>query len=662
MAEKTILLNKNALGGQQSFPQYNPSAKEQEVVGRIFARFREIADARDLPFNYFDGRNLIDYIDDSVRSFTTNIDERNEIEDWQARVHDPFTRNKVIAILGKVAQAIPQPEFMAENPEDIERERILSDLVDFAERIDDTDELMFYAMLEAAVKGTVIGYEGFEQETRVVKDVVSYDSADEIKVKPGKVITRKIVGFIVPLDEFYPAHVGTKKIKDMPDCAWRSIIKHSQFIKDYSKYNRAQFVQPYQPNFTGDQKVPFYQDYITTDIQEGNVEIIRYYNQVTDEFIIIANGIWLNPLMNGGNEQIMPIPFNHKTLPFWSAIYEPLGDFFYGKSLPDKLKAMQDVTDSLYNMLLDQSFLAVFPPILTSGQDGIEDDFLRPGRRISVDDPQNYRELNISTPDAFYQFILNWTKSKMEETSVDSVQSGQAGSGDRVTATEIQQAAKATISIIGLFSRFVKWGVRDRIRLRAKNILQFYRFPTLERVLGEGGTKEYKKVFNTFRINDTILTSGKHGIKVIEMFNKREEMPTKEEQKMRSSITKAKTGRKVEFIAVDPDYIRDFEFDLKLVVRPKPEQSKALDKALLLEKAKIYLEFMPELIDKQELAVQIARAFGDKPDNIIKEEVFNPQQKKAQFPGAGETGVGANLINKTKANSSSAAGLRQLTQ
>ena len=90
-----------------------PSLKEQEVVNAVFHRFRQVSDNRNRNFENFDGLNLIDYIDDSVRRFTTNVDYREGLEDWQARVHDPFTRNKVNAVLGKIIQVLPIAEFVS---------------------------------------------------------------------------------------------------------------------------------------------------------------------------------------------------------------------------------------------------------------------------------------------------------------------------------------------------------------------------------------------------------------------------------------------------------------------------------------------------------------------------------------------------------------------
>ena len=641
---------------------FSPTNKEKEIVGRVFNLFRITADNRNLAFDYFDGRNLKTYIEDSVKRFFTTIDKREDIEDWQARVFDPFTRNKVMAILGKIAQAIPKSEFIARGTEDFRREQILSDLVQYSEELDDNEELMFFALLEGLVKGTMIGYEGYDEKERAVRDIQNWNSGDEITLKEGKVKTKKVYGAIIPLEDFYPSSVGVRKIKDMPYCFWRTVLPLESFRMHFSKYDKAKFVQPASDSWTGEQgQRPFYLDFISDNVMPQNVEVIRFYNQDTDEFVVMANGIWLNSV--GKKEDVMPIPFNHKTLPFWKTIYEPLGaDFFYGKSLPDKLKPMQDVLNVLHNMMLDQGFLSIFSPILVSGTDDIEDDFLRPGRRIPVDDPNAYKQLQISTPGGFHQWIYETTKRILEETSVDPVSQGVAGTGERVTATEINRAAAGAISILGLFQNFVKFGVRDKARLRAKNVLQFYKAPLIEGILGEGGSAEAKKAFNTFKIEDTTLTSGKRGTKIIEMFKTREEMPTRTELRTRAKITEKETGRRVERMAINPDYLRNFEFDVKLVANPKATESKSMEKALWFEKVGVYMNFFGDFVDREELALQGAELFGDRPEKIFKKEMISPLPQPMPAGQGGGTGLGANMIRGQMQNSGIMQGQRSLKQ
>lgn len=609
---------------------YVPSEKEKDIVSSVFLKFRISADDRNRNFEYLDGSNLIDYIDDSVRRFTTNVDEREGIEDWQARVHDPFTRNKVLAILGKVVQVLPIAQFTGRGDEDCRKATLLSNLYEYAEDVDDYEELMMHLLLEAIVKGTAIGYEGLERKERKIKNVTKTD--DKLTYTQDKETTSRLYGAIVPLEDFYPSSVGIRNIKAMPYCFWRSVIPYAKFKMDYGMYSRSQYVQA-KRQVTERESRPFYLDYVSSDVTDGMVELIRYYDKDNDEYVMVANGVWLNPIHVAEVMEISPLPFNHKELPFWDIKFDFFGaDFFYGKSLPDRLKSMQDVLNVLNNMLLDQSFLTIFPPLLTNGFDSIEDDYLRPGRRTPIDTQgmpinQAFMKLDLGTPSGWHQYILEYTRKVMEQSSLDQVSSGQAGVGGRTTAQEIRVAAEGVASALGLFGRMVNYGIKRKAMLKAANILQFWTdgdTPMIQRVLGDSGNAEFNKAFNIFKIDGAVLTSGKRGQKVIEFYRNSEDKPTKPELKARAVIYQAESGRKVEIVAVEPQYLREFTFDVKVVSNPKKEASRDIDKAMQIEKVRTYITFFPQQVDMDELAAQTAEKMGDDPTKVLKPEVINP--------------------------------------
>lgn len=627
---------------QYTAERYDPSEEKKDVIEAVLDKFRASRDDRNRSFEYFDNRNLIDYINDSVERTFTNLFERDYVEDWQAQGFSPLTRNKVIAVLGKIASMMPVGEIVPVGDEDFRRAQILSDLVSHADRVDDSDELMFFGLFEGISKGTAVLYQGYEEKKRKIRDIKNYNDGTDLKLVEGERITRKLRGSVVPLEDFYPSSVRIRKIKDMPYCFWRSEMKLSEFAMKFSQYDEAKKVEPYSASFSEDDR-PFYADHLGTDVEEGNVEIIRYYNQDVDEFIILANGVWLNPLPG---DIVMPIPFLHKTLPFCSFIYEPLGaDFFYGKSLPDKLKTSQDTFNILYNMMLDQSFLSIFMPILVDGMDDIQDDFLRPGRRIPVSDPSKYRELKISSPDGFHQFILEYTKRTLEESSIDQVAQGNVSNlADRTPAAAVNAASKAVSDMLGLFNQFIKWGRRDMVRLQAKNVLQFYTRPMIEGVLGSGSMNEFNKAFNTFTIDNTALTNGKRGTKIIDMYNSRDDMPTAQTLQFQAMMAEKEMGRNVEKVAISKDYIRDFEFDVILTANQNAEESKALQKAQFIEFANFALQGFPEMVDKETLFTEATALFGFRPDKFMrKQEPQNEMLQQQQNMGL-DTSLSRNMM------------------
>lgn len=662
-------------------PVHKPSKKEMEVVTSTFYKFRTCADSRNGAWANFDGLTLVDYINESARRFITNVDLREDIEDWQARVHDKFTHNKVIAFLSKMVQVLPIAEFSARGDEDYRKAQILTNLYEYSEDVDDYEELLINILLECIMKGTAIGYEGHEQHTKRIREVRG--SGDEMTVSESVRKTNRLYGAIVPLEDFYPSNVGVRKVKDMPYCFWRSKYPYQQFLQDFAMFSRASLVSPVSSaSQSNDETRPYYLDFISTDTGEGQVEVVRYYNRDTDEYIIIANGIWLNPLTG---EEISPIPFTHKELPFWDVRFEILPNFFYGRSLPDKLKAMQDVLNVLTNMLLDQSFLTIFPPILTAGIDSIEDDYLRPGRRTPVDTQglsikDAYMPMDMGTPTGWHQFILDYTRKIMSEASLDQIQSGTAGVGGRTTAQEIRVATEGVSAVLNLFARLVNYGVKRKALLRGKNILQFWtdkNSPVIDQVLGEGGSAKAKEAFNIFKIDNTVLSSGKRGVKVIEMYADKKSRPSRAETKNRAALAQLETNKRIEIVAIPGEYIRSLDFDIKLAVNQKQDNTREMMKALQLEKVRVYMSFFPNIVDQLELAAQTAEIMGDDPTKVIKadaiQQALAPAGQEGATPAANqmadggvstlpENAIAPNAVNGMLGQAGAASNLQALQQ
>lgn len=632
-----------------------PSEKERKVLSDIVLLFRDTQSARDKNFQYFDGSNLIDYIDDSVRRFNTNVDERDGIEDWQAGVHVHFTRNKVLGILGKVLEILPIARFTPRGDEDAQRASILSNVYEFVEELDDYEEFMTHLLLESIVKGTGIGYEDIDVQEKTYRDVEGI--GDDITVTENKEKTTKIYASIVPLEEFYPASVSIRKIKDMPYCFWRKIMPYSKFVQMYGHLRKSQLVSS-QVTFTGAEARPYYVDFLDSTMADGSVEVIRFYDKMNDQYVIIANGIWINPINTAVNEEVSPLPWNHKELPFWDVKFDHFGDFFYGKSLPDRLKSMQDVLNVLTNMLLDQSFLTIFPPLITTGFDDVEDDYLRPGRRIPIDTqglPINsaMQVLDLKTPSGWHQYILDYTRQVLEESSLDKVSSGIAGQGDRTTAQEIRVAASGVAAMLQMFARMVNIGIKRKAMLKAANIIQFgfnSEAPILRRLFGEGDGGA-PQAFATIQVGNTHLTGGKRGTKLIEVYGSKEELPSRASVQARAMLSKVDQDTEIEIVAIPSDYLRNFAYDVKLQLNPKNDSTMEAEKALQLEKVRVYMSFFPQLVNMQELAATTAEKMGDDPTKILNPDVFQPvpaEDNKELDPGMGTEPQGAEASNTVR--------------
>tara|TARA_R100001086_G_C11848217_1_gene261044 strand:- start:29245 stop:31203 length:1959 start_codon:yes stop_codon:yes gene_type:complete len=620
---------------------FTPSAKESEVVTQTIELFRRTKQNRDRAFAYFDGMNLINYIEDSVERFNTNLYLREGMEDWQSGFNDGFTRNKVLSMTGKLAEQVPIASATPRGEEDTLRAQIITDLYHYTEELDDYETFMNMFILELFVKGTAIGYEDIEYKKKYYRDVKGV--GDNMTVTEKKTKCTKFYAEIVPLEEYYPANVGIMDAKNQPYSFRRKLMDYADFKDKYGHYAKSKFISPKSSAASANGTIPYYLDFITSDVDEGLVELICYYDSVGDQYVMMANGIWLNPL--GTQEEVQPLPWAHKEQPFFSAINEPFGMFFYGKSLPNKLSSMQDVLNVLQNMIVDQSLLSIFSPLITAGFDGFEDDIIRPGRHTSIDTgglalQSAIMPLQFPTPSGFHQYIMEYTRRIMEESSLDQVSSGQAGQGaERTTAFEIQQAAAGVAATLTMVARYLNSAIKRKAVLRMQNILQFGFQPNATIIPGVLADKDPNKPFATFSFNNTELSEGRRGTRVLELYRTEDAVPPRENVAARSIVSSEEQGRPVEVTAIAPEYIRNIRYDIKLALDRRKEHSTLADQALLLQQIQVLTQIGGDRVNIDEPLTMLATSMGLDPTKIIREDQPQPSPEGQ----TGQEGVGGQL-------------------
>lgn len=624
---------------------------------------------RDTRMQLFDGKNLVDYINDSVYRYTTNIFERDNLEEWQSRTNVPMTRNKINQISGRSIQSMPIGQIMPHGTGKYRRATILNNLNEFSEDTAKYSSTMAEFTTEAMVKGTSVAYEGHDKSINLLRELKKDGTVSEIKEVKNELITT-----IVNLEDFYPSTVFVNSVNQLSGAAWREILDYDEFIVKYGSFDKAAEIPAFS-NVAADD-FPAYRDDASKHFGDGKVEVLHIYKKNTDEYIILANGFILNPLkLENGTVTTYPMPFKHKSLPFFSMKFESLSsNFFYGKSMPDKLSASNDMLNVMTNMTFDQSVMALYSPIITSSTDYIEDDFLKPGRRIAIDTnglpiDSVIKELKISPPSGWYQYILSYTKNIIEEASVDALSSGStSGLADRTTAKAVETAAAGVASALSYFGLQIREAVKDKTRLRIGNILQVYfdkSNPLAHKIIGEK-ISYINSAFNEFSIENAELSPGKdgkvtRGKKIIEIYSSKEEMPTGDELEARAVVEKVTTGKDIEIVALPSDYFRDmFKFDVKVTADKRNETTQATEQAIAMYKAQTYMQLGQGRVNVDEILADLMEKNGDDPTKFLlafeeqdKSQMPENQQAGAQggqggMPGGGGGGnnVGNNLTQQ----------------
>lgn len=618
---------------------YLPSDSEKDAINLVMDKFYWMLQVMSRTYPYFNDRNVIEYINDSVKRWNGYMPPRDDLTmDWQVQIFNNFTRNAVNSYLSKVAGQRPKMKFVATDEEgyqDVLRAHVIDKMYQYSKNRERGEEKFLRAALESTTKGTVVVYEGYRKTKRKIKEVVKFDQVT------GKFIVKEkeIIDFddcyqqIVPIEDFFIEDIWQPDIQLHNRVIWRSIYTVSQFEEEFSRYKNYSSVRPGMYASAALVNTTFFKEYSARTLKQDTIELLRFYDRLADRMIYMANGVIL---FDGC------IPFTHKKLPFAKGIFEMFSsDFFYGRSLPDKIARDQDVMNMYTAMMLDQGLLSIYKPVLTDDPDDTEESVLVPGLIKKVNDINKYKVLEIPPPNAAHFSLLSLLNNNAQADSGQPFggAQAQAQSGGAVTARQAMMQEELSRQMLSLNARYLEFMDRDAAELRAKNLLQFTLMPDkIEATTGKK-TSEYKQLFSRIiRVDDTELTDGSYGTTAIRVYNKKN-LPTANDLAVEEEMA-ASQGKNIEVIAISPDYIRNLDFDVQVVPESSYAASKSLEKALGTE---FYMTALQnQLINQEENTREWVQLYNKDPDRfMVKQQQPMPGQLQPAVPGQPPQQLGA---------------------
>jgi len=530
------------------------------------------------PRREFNDRSLQSEVDVNQRAFNSYVPPKSEDPDesWRAQTVRPVTRNKLISIAAHVTATILYPAIFAQNDQDDEDKDaadVMRDLVEW--NIDNSDykRTFINAVISALVDPAVIVKAEFAEVYRTIKEI-----KDSGKWDKKKVIDEVLSGFqinVVPCKELLISNIYEPSIQKQRFVIRNRYVDYDESKETWGSYENWQYVKPgvitsFDPITRG-----FY-DVIDTDMRGYLVNECTYYNRYEDLELTFINGI----LMCDPDQ---PNKRLDKMYPFAKSGYEPInnGMFFYYKSAANKLGSDQDIVDTLYNMILDGSFLALMPPMAIYGSEEINSSVIAPGSTTSFRDPNSKME-NIGPKSDLRAGMeaITMVQQSMSESSQDNLRAGNTqGGGDR-TAREVMLLEKNAAIALGLFGKMIGFLVEDIGELMKGDILQHMTVAQVSEITGE--TK-----YRSFIVPDKMV-DGRTTTKKIEFMNPAEapDISSPESYMEESFKLLEKEGgpdSKKKIYKVDPEKFRKLKYMVRVDVDELTPKSKALDRALNLE-------------------------------------------------------------------------------
>jgi hypothetical protein len=448
--------------------------------------------------------------------------------EWQSNHVVPLTAAIVEAALSEMVDQTPRPLILPRGQEDIPRATVMKHIFDYTWEVSDGDTELYNVIKDALIYGTGIAQEFYWKDRRMIQNlqvlrkgkVKESEDTETFDYDDCYMEAVKLQDFFV--DEKARAFTGPTGARD---CIRRYIMDIEDFKlffqgKVWDPMDNAKYVTP-----GGD--VNYYEFYSPPQGLDTSheVEVLWYWSKKPeDRLMIIANDV----VVRSG-----PNIYQHKQLPFSRAVDVKRTHRFYGKGEPELLESVQDEMNTLRRMVIDRNHLDIDKMFFVSNRVSLNDEDLiaRPHGMIPTDDPDSVKAVEYGdVPRSVELSYDKLTEDALQATGIDYRFLSTPTSG---TATEAAIIKESVLKRIRTKLRILEREFLVNVaRLRVANIIQFYRQPKLERIIGDEnstafreqitrlaqqgklevvGNQPFERKFKEIRLEDTMLDFDEKG-------------------------------------------------------------------------------------------------------------------------------------------------------
>jgi len=453
---------------------YTPTEEEKNIRSLVLKHFVLGSTTMYTPRVEFNDLSLITRDQYDQMSFNTYQSNNGEAWDgdqlgaWRSRAIRPVVRNKCISIAAHATARLIFPKVFAYNKssdEDQDSARVMEDLMEWAADESSYAHTSLMRVITALSSPASIGYTEYGEVFRRVK----VEKGDDGKWIEKKVLDKTFPCFqdiVVPVDQLYIENFFEPDIQKQGWLIWRRVYSYSLAQTKYQDVDNFKYVRPGVQLLYDDANKNFYYVY-DTNMRGEDVEEIIYWNRTLDVKIILVNGVLMTPADN-------PNPRADKLYPFDKFGYEPINNrCFYYKSLAFKLQHDADVVNTLYQMVIDGTYLSIFKPMVNVGGEIIASDVIVPGAVTTLSSPDaDLRAINVGSDLKQGLETLQVVEQSINESSQEPLQQGEQTSSG-TTAYEISRLENNANTVLGLFLQMIAKHVKDFGKLRMGDIVQY---------------------------------------------------------------------------------------------------------------------------------------------------------------------------------------------
>lgn len=502
----------------------------------------------------------------------------DEMNSWRSRALKPVVRNKCISIAAHATARLIFPKVFAyDELSDTQEDaaQVMRDLMEWTGDQANYANTSLRAVITALTDPVSIIYTEYGEVYRnVKKEKVSGTWKYEA------MLDETLSGFkdeMCPCDEMF--------IENFYESDWQKqgwLIRRKVYgyqlgeAKYKNLYKNWQHVRPGVQLIYNDANQSFYQVY-DTNMRQYDVEEVTYWNKSLDVKIIMVNGVMLT-------EPDAPNPRNDKLYPFAVFGYELINNrCAYYKSLAFKLQQDANIVNTLYPMIIDGTYLQIFPAMVQTGGEMIGSDVIVPGAVTNLADPNaDLRVVQSTNPNGLKIGFetLQAVDESLQESAENPVTGTNTQPGD-TTAYEISRIEQNAATVLGLFIKMISQYVKAYGTLRMGDILQYLTIVDVDKI-----TDKPDLVYKTFLLHDK-QTNGKAKSRKIQFSGDMpaEDISEGEGLQMSYDVLESQGGTdsNTELYKVNPELFRNLKYMLTIDADVLNPRSEDLERAFDLE-------------------------------------------------------------------------------
>lgn len=636
---------------------------ETELVNQMLTDYSSGIANLEMPLDSFGGKSIISKVNEWQRTwdgkpnFDTGDDELMFIF--------KFAR----AQLKNQASIINQANIRAEY-EAIGKDKMVSKVVseaykvvtEYYENKIGKKSLDLNQTINVGINGTVFA------EVYVDKESIVGDVIDEYDEETGSYTTKEVHRIL-----YNGPKIKLRAIEDVllenpfePDIQKQGFIIHRQtityekFWMDYKSYPNAEHVKQGQYTFPNEAGTPEKDDSVSnlaSNLDEGAVEIVRYWRKNENLHAVVANGI---VLYQG------PILSQKLKYPFAVMIHEPVDGtpLIYGNSSMENIGSEAGLLTYLYNVMIKKQLLSANPVMLTENEEDALDGKVEAGDIKIVQDIVRNKIMQFPGVDGGDTQMLGMIRESLQNNSNNAqggggVTSMQGGVG---TARQVVTAQEQAMRVIGINATIAEECERQKKMLFLDIIREFIKTPEIEKITKDNEiVSEIKKYERDIKMKNQTLKGGRKGSVLIHFYKKGQYYKSngrkitikkrkfqkdgkstiedtgepKINELMAQTQAQAKKaedmGEPMDIMYMPIEVFDDFDFDVSVVAGSSTMDSKNVE----FEKRMAFIQAIVPFLGQSINGVEIASFFGEVYDYdidrfIMKEQPMDPTQKAIQ--------------------------------